>query len=792
MKRANANTTPKQATLSTLWKRQESKDSGILLSTASASTNINIPISMTPESTCTNTSVPNSVAGPSTSTSISNSVAGPWTQLSDSTVLQFRPPHNFKFPSKKCGTETQSRSCQAVWFTNWPWLHYVKEADHILCFYCMQANKLDMFKTSTKADSTFSVTGFSNWRKAVNKINSHERCAAHKEAIEHMAALSQKPITVLLSEAAQRDQDVARRVLYEIFKTVRFLGRQGLPFRGDEHKDGVFWQLLIDRCSDVPDLTAWLNRRNNWCSDNIQNEIIEMFAHSVQRMLTADILASPYYGLVADGTTDQNGKEQFSICLQHVSENLESSCDFLGFYNSPDSTSETLFMVVKDVFIRLGISMDRLRGYCFDGASNMSGRISGLQKRLGDVCEGALYVHCSNHSLDLTLQEVSKEVRLVADTLNFVKGVANVVRESSKRGDLFQSMFDNEKDSKRLISLCPTRWCVRAASIKRLTDTYEQVLKTLKQLSDDRNVRGDTRATIGGFLKAAVNVKTYFGLLMCGAVFAPSEDIAKRLQGENVTAQGALESVTLLIEQLQNLRSEEKMNSLYDNMVEVAEKLSLKMPEQQRIGKTPKRFRHTSNDIEEDFTGQTSLLKATLRRNFFEALDLMIDSLKKRFDQPGMEIAAKREQLLLQATHTVIPGTSVPDMDLPSNINQTNLVTQLRLLPNICNAKKVSTVTQLATILNDLHPETRGLFTEVMQLVKLILSLPISAASSERSFSALRRIRTWVRNRMTQGRLTHLALMHVHKDIVDKVDIVELMKVWAKKTPERHAVFGSF
>ena len=145
-----------------------------------------------------------------------------------------------------------------------------------------------------------------------------------------------------------------------------------------------------DCCSDDKEMMSWLQNRNNWSSDTVQNEIIQMFGHGVQRQLLALIMDSPYFGLVADGTTDQTGKEQFSICLQHVSADLESSCDFPGFYNAPDSTADTLFKVIKDVFLRLGIPMDRLQGYCFDGASNMSGRISGLQKRLTDVCEGAL------------------------------------------------------------------------------------------------------------------------------------------------------------------------------------------------------------------------------------------------------------------------------------------------------------------------------------------------------------------------------------------------------------------
>ncbi|KAF0756225.1 52 kDa repressor of the inhibitor of the protein kinase-like [Aphis craccivora] len=41
----------------------------------------------------------------------------------------------------------------------------------------------------------------------------------------------------------------------------------------------------------------------------------------------------------------------------------------------------------------------------------------------------------------------------------------------------------------------------------------------------------------------------------------------------------------------------------------------------------------------------------------------------------------------------------------------------------------------------------------------------LSVASAERSFSTLRRLKTWLRSQIGQERLTGLALLHVHRDI---------------------------
>ena len=53
-------------------------------------------------------------------------------------------------------------------------------------------------------------------------------------------------------------------------------------------------------------------------------------------------------------------------------------------------------------------------------------------------------------------------------------------------------------------------------------------------------------------------------------------------------------------------------------------------------------------------------------------------------------------------------------------------------------------------ILKGKAPELRGEYNEVEQLVRLLLVAPASSAEAERSFSALRRLKTWLRSTMTQ------------------------------------------
>ena len=69
---------------------------------------------------------------------------------------------------------------------------------------------------------------------------------------------------------------------------------------------------------------------------------------------------------------------------------------------------------------------------------------------------------------------------------------------------------------------------------------------------------------------------------------------------------------------------------------------------------------------------------------------------------------------------------------------------------------------------------TRVLSYEVYKLLRLALVLPATNAVSENSFSALRRVNTYLRSTMNQSRLNHLMILHVQKHLTDTLDLVKV------------------
>ena len=83
------------------------------------------------------------------------------------------------------------------------------------------------------------------------------------------------------------------------------------------------------------------------------------------------------------------------------------------------------------------------------------------------------------------------------------------------------------------------------------------------------------------------------------------------------------------------------------------------------------------------------------------------------------------------------------------------------------------------------------MYSEVVKLLKIILVNPATNATSERSFSAMRRLKTYLRCTMGQTRLNSVILLHVHKERTDQISIIDVANTFAS-TEHRLNVFGTF
>ena len=64
------------------------------------------------------------------------------------------------------------------WYQNYPWLSVCK-TKKMFCFYCRYAQKQNMLTFNKRGEDTFITTGYSNWKKALEKFNIHSLSITH-------------------------------------------------------------------------------------------------------------------------------------------------------------------------------------------------------------------------------------------------------------------------------------------------------------------------------------------------------------------------------------------------------------------------------------------------------------------------------------------------------------------------------------------------------------------------------------------------------------------------------------
>jgi len=208
---------------------------------------------------------------------------------------------------------------------------------------------------------------------------------------------------------------------------------------------------------------------------------------------------------------------------------------------------------------------------------------------------------------------------------------------------------------------------------------------------------------------------------------------------------------------------------------------------QSRIVQTPKRLEFL-NDAAKDTPTD---FKIYLKRQFFEFMDIIVTQLQSRFGQPEFHKLMKLEQLLtsdnfsenLQNISDNL-GENVADFDV------SNLIAQLKVLSSII-PRNGWTLNAIVKILNKESLTVRKMLSEIIKLLELTNCIPASVASAERSFSALRRVKTYLQGAISQEWLTLLMLLHVHRDLAFQIDIDEVCQKFVSLNQERKCVFGN-
>ena len=260
-------------------------------------------------------------------------------------------------------------------------------------------------------------------------------------------------------------------------------------------------RFLADHNEDIKAITLRNAPENNMLiSPTIQKDIVSAAAVETSNAIIME-LGDAFFSVLIDESRDISTKEQMAVVLRYVDKKGHVVKRFLGIEHVTDTSALSLKAAVEDLFCRHRLSLSRLRGQGYDGASTMQGQFNGLKTLIMKENKSAYYVHCFAHQLQLTLIAVAKNHNKIATFFNFIAIVVNIVGGSCKHQDLLrekqatrvvESVHNGEllsgqgpNQETSLKRSCDTRWSSPYNTLISLIDMFPSIIDVLDTIVED-------------------------------------------------------------------------------------------------------------------------------------------------------------------------------------------------------------------------------------------------------------------------------------------------------------------
>ncbi|CAL5432198.1 unnamed protein product [Camellia sinensis] len=243
---------------------------------------------------------------------------------------------------------------------------------------------------------------------------------------------------------------------------------------------------------------------------------------------------------------------------------------FLGIVHVSNTTALSLKAAIESLFCRHGLSISKLRGQGYDGASNMQGEFNGLKALILRENKSAFYVHCFAHQLQLTLVAVAKKHIDVVEL--FCSVIVNVVGGSCKRRDalrdaqfakITEALDNGELRSGRglnqetsLKRAGDTRWGSHFGTIINLILMFSSSIDVLEIFEED-GLQPEQRVEARSIMKLMLSFEFAFTLHLMKNILGITNELSLALQKKNQDIVNAMTLVKASKQRLQMMRDDE-------------------------------------------------------------------------------------------------------------------------------------------------------------------------------------------------------------------------------------------
>ncbi len=283
--------------------------------------------------------------------------------------------------------------------------------------------------------------------------------------------------------------------------------------------------------------------------------------------------------------------------------------------------------------------------------------------------------------------------------------------------------------------LCPTRWTVRADALASVTSNF-QVLQQTWEESIEVVSDSETKARIRGVSSVMSTFDYLFGNMLGEMLLKNADNLSRSLQIKTLSAAEGQQIAKMTVQTLKSLRNDSSFHLYWSKISKIAADLDVGEPQLPRRRRVPRRYDEGTS--EGDYHSDP---KAHYRQIYYEAIDLIVNCIENRFDQPGYKKYESLQTLLLKACqledfenelHTVCQFYK---NDFEEAVLRTQLQTFGTHFQSQNQSNEISSQTinifYIRSYFLSLSSGQLSLLAYVKHLVQLILVMPATNALSE-------------------------------------------------------------
>nr|CAI5870432.1 unnamed protein product [Callosobruchus analis] len=467
-------------------------------------------------------------------------------------------------------------------------------------------------------------------------------------------------------------------------------------------------------------------RRNAiYTSPRIQNELINLCGEVIQENVISEVRKTMAYSILADETADVSGKEQLSIGVRFYDESKSKiRVEFVGFVELKAQNASAIAEAIDNFLISSNLSKEDCVGFGFDGCSTMAGKEGGVQAILRKKYPRALYFHCSSHKLNLVVNDANA-VPEIRNTVATVKDVITFFRESTTRRNY----------APNLSRLCETRWSEKYKSIRKFSQHFSELVKSLETLSVEGNYA--TRKSAYQLHSAVTKPVFIVSLQTIAKYSAVIEPVVNALQAKSIDMISVGKHIKNIKDILRNDR--EFPDRISNEILQKARAVAMDLNIEISVPRLAHKQTHRSNppsDNDNEYWRRSLIIPY---------IDSLISSLNIRFSQENTPAFALSRLHPLYMTKTSIADLHKNAESFQEFYNL-DITGELNLWHNLWVTKALSD-DQLKDIeVVDLFKEANIFYPAVRKALIILSTIPCTTATVERSFSTLRRVKTYLKS----------------------------------------------